>query len=53
VLGSVTVVALRAGLPHSVASGLAATEGEHITAVLAASGSTGPTGSTGATGATG
>ncbi len=52
VLGSVTVVALRAGLPRSAASGLAATEGAHITAVLA-SGSTGPTGPTGATGATG
>jgi hypothetical protein len=53
VLGSVTVVALHAGLPRAAASGLAVTEGAHITAVLAASGPTGPTGATGATGATG
>jgi hypothetical protein len=50
VLGSVTVLALRANLSRSVASGLAATVGAHIASVLAA---VGPTGATGATGATG
>jgi hypothetical protein len=55
VLASVTIVVRRGQLDRSVATGLAATIGAHITAVLAsgATGSTGTTGATGSTGATG